>query len=132
MVDTEEFRPDQFNRVKVKLGWADELLVDIIPCLQNYIKKGIDVLFLAKDPHFGMTYSGLLFRTIEGMMTRPNIDTVLIYELSIAMLENYHGEINFAVPFILEPAVQNLFAIPDTRMDMKKASAITVTFEMSE
>lgn len=91
-------------------GWAYEFIDRIIPCFQNYIQKGGQVLFTARDPHFNITYLELLLKTIERIyqlsITKKNyVEPTMITVLFLTILENYPKQVNDLVPYIIDKVI---------------------------
>jgi len=119
-VPSPDGKVDQFKQMMEKfeaerkakgcLGYADDFSDLIVPCLQNYIQKGEEIILTEKDPVFGLTYVGLLFRTIDKIKLKGSVDTVILHTLYFALLENYRGRIDELMLQILEKSLDELLA----------------------
>ena len=94
-------------------GWGYEFVDEIVPCLQNYIQKGGEVLFNSRDQYFNISNIELLFKSIERMYTifyndPTNREAIFISLLLICLLENYPKQIDNLLPYILDQAINNL------------------------
>jgi len=94
-------------------GWGYEFVDEIVPCLQNYIQKGGEVLFNSRDQYFNISNIELLFKSIERMYTIFNNDStnreaIFISLLLICLLENYPKQIDNLLPYILDNTISQL------------------------
>lgn len=93
-------------------GWASEFINEMVPCFQNYIQKGAQVMFTVKDPYLNITYIEQLFKTIDYVYNicyngTTDVDMILASILYITTLENYPRQIDQVATYILEKVVTN-------------------------
>ena len=107
-------------------GWATDYITQILPCLQNYIQKGRNVIFTARDPYFNLTYIELLFKTINKIYEncykrKSDFNMAIMSYLYIAIIENYPKEIDNLMSFFLDIVIEHL---PRSRSEMMAKSMI--------
>ena len=107
-------------------GWAYESCDSIVPCFQNYIQKGRNVIFTARDPYFNVTYLELVFKSIDRIydlhyQRQGQVEAVIMSVLYICLLENYPKQVDDLIPYILDKVVAHLSAINNnTDNDVRK------------
>ena len=92
-------------------GWGVDYIAEMIPCFQNYIQKGRNVIFTEKDPYFGLTYIELLFKSIDKVFLSASqgfedVDIAVISVLYITIIENYPREIDNLIPYFLDKVIE--------------------------
>lgn len=93
-------------------GWGSDYISEMVPCLQNYIQKGKDVIFKERDPHFNLTYIELVFKWIDRIHEicyngTYDLDMALASQIYITIVENYPKQIDELLPYILDKALEN-------------------------
>jgi len=91
-------------------GWGYEFVDNIIPAFQNYIQKGRDVIFKARDGYFNITYLELLFRSIERIFeifqnSKVSTEAIFVSLLFICLIENYPQQINEIMPYMWDKII---------------------------
>lgn len=109
-------------------GWATDYITQILPCLQNYIKKGRNVIFTARDPYFNLTYIELLFKTInkiyeKGYKRKSDFNMALMSYLYVTIIENYPKEIDNLMSYFLDVVLEHL---PKIRSEMMAKALIQI------
>jgi len=112
-------------------GWATDYINQMVPCFQNFIKKGRNVIFSEKDPYFGLTYIELLFKSLDRVLKvsfaeSADVDASSVALIYITIIENYPKEIDTLIPYFLDKVIEIL---PRCKTNMTRKMFIqTVSF----
>ena len=114
-------------------GWATDYISLMVPCFQNFIQKGRNVIFSAKDPYFGLTYIELLFKSLDRVLQvafgeQEDVDASNVALIYITIIENYPKDIDVLIPYFLDKVIEIL---PRCKTNMTRKIFIqTVTISL--